>query len=33
MRTAARVPGIDLERQGWGVVRPEAAVEGALQTR
>lgn len=33
MRTAARVPGIELERQGWGVVRPEAAVEAALQVR
>jgi len=33
MRTAARVPGIELERQGWGVVRPEAAVEAALQAR
>ncbi|MGZ3444197.1 MAG: S8 family serine peptidase [Myxococcaceae bacterium] len=33
LRTAERVPGIELERQGWGVVRPEAAVEAALQAR
>ena len=33
MRTAARLPGIELERQGWGVVRPEAAVEAALRAR
>jgi serine protease AprX len=33
MVTAQRVPGIDLERQGWGEVRPEEAVKAALQTR
>lgn len=33
LRTAQRVPGIEVERQGWGVVRPEAAVEAALQAR
>ena len=33
IRTAQRVPGIEVERQGWGVVRPEAAVEAALQAR
>jgi serine protease AprX len=33
LRTAQRVPGIEIERQGWGEVKPEAAVEAALQTR
>jgi serine protease AprX len=33
LRTAQRLPGIEIERQGWGVVRPEAAVEAALQAR
>ena len=33
MVTAQRVPGIEIERQGWGEVRPEAAVEAALQAR
>ena len=33
MRTAQRVNGIEIERQGWGEVRPEAAVEAALQAR
>ncbi|HXX30645.1 MAG TPA: S8 family serine peptidase [Myxococcaceae bacterium] len=30
LRTAERVPGIEVDRQGWGVVRPRAAVEAAL---
>ena len=33
LRTAQRVPGIELDRQGWGEVRPEAAVVAALQGR
>jgi len=33
MLTAQRVPGIELERQGWGEVKPEAAVRAALHTR
>jgi serine protease AprX len=33
LRTAQRVPGIEIERQGWGEVRPEAAVEAALRAR
>ena len=28
--TAERVPGIEVERQGWGVVVPRKAVEVAL---
>jgi serine protease AprX len=31
--TAERVPGIEVERQGWGVVSPRKAVEVALATR
>lgn len=31
--TAERVPGIEVERQGWGVVVPRKAVEVALVTR
>jgi serine protease AprX len=31
--TAERVPGIEVERQGWGVVSPRKAVEVALVTR
>jgi serine protease AprX len=31
--TAERVPGIEVERQGWGVVVPRRAVEIALATR
>jgi serine protease AprX len=31
--TAERVPGIEVERQGWGVVSPRKAVEIALVTR
>ena len=31
--TAERVPGIEVERQGWGVVGPRTAVEVALATR
>lgn len=30
--TAERVPGIEVERQGWGVVVPRKAVEAALST-
>ncbi len=33
METAERVPGIAVERQGWGVVAPRKAVELALATR
>lgn len=31
--TAERVPGIEVERQGWGVVSPRKSVEVALATR
>ena len=31
--TAERVPGVEVERQGWGVVAPRKAVEFALATR
>jgi len=30
IETAERVPGIEVERQGWGVVAPRKAVEIAL---
>jgi len=33
INTAERVPGIEVERQGWGVVVPRRAVELALTTR
>jgi serine protease AprX len=31
--TAERVPGVEVERQGWGVVAPRKAVEAALARR
>lgn len=33
IRTAERLPQIPLERQGWGVVQPAAAVDDALRRR
>jgi serine protease AprX len=33
IETAERVPGIEVERQGWGVIAPRRAVELALATR
>jgi serine protease AprX len=30
LKTAERVSGIDVDRQGWGVIRPRQAVEAAL---
>jgi serine protease AprX len=33
METAERVPGIEVERQGWGVIAPRRAVEVALTMR
>jgi serine protease AprX len=33
IETAERVPNVDVERQGWGVVVPRRAVEAALATR
>jgi len=33
IRTARRVPQAEVDRQGWGVVDPEAAVAVALETR
>jgi len=33
IETAERVPGVEVERQGWGVVAPRPAVEVALTTR
>jgi serine protease AprX len=31
--TAERLPGIEIDRQGWGVVSPRRAVEYALALR
>jgi serine protease AprX len=31
--TAERVAGVEVERQGWGVVAPRRAVEAALRVR
>jgi serine protease AprX len=31
--TAERLPGIEIDRQGWGVVEPRRAVELALSLR
>jgi serine protease AprX len=33
MRTARRLPHVPMERQGWGVVDPQAAVKEALRLR
>ena len=33
IRTAKRVPDIDVDRQGWGAVQPKAAVEAAVASR
>jgi serine protease AprX len=33
IRTARRIPQADVDRQGWGVVDPEAAVAAALDAR
>ncbi len=33
MRTARRIPGVEVDRQGWGVVDPKAAVAEALRRR
>lgn len=33
IETAERVPGVEVERQGWGVVAPQRAVELALSLR
>jgi len=33
IRTARRVPNIDVDRQGWGAVQPKAAVEAALAAK
>jgi len=33
VRTARRVPLADVDRQGWGVVDPEAAVAAAAEAR
>jgi len=33
LRTAERVTGIEVDRQGWGAIRPRAAVEAALGFR
>jgi serine protease AprX len=30
IRTAKRVPSIDVDRQGWGAVQPKAAVDAAV---
>ena len=31
LRTARRLPHVDVDRQGWGVVDARSAVEAALQ--
>jgi serine protease AprX len=33
LRTAVRVSGIEIDRQGWGVIRPRQAVEAAIAFR
>lgn len=33
IRTARRVPSIDVDRQGWGALQPKAAVEAAVSCR
>lgn len=33
LQTARRVPGIDVDRQGWGAIDPRAAVERALELK
>jgi serine protease AprX len=33
VRTARRIAGVDVDRQGWGAVDAEAAVRAALETR
>jgi serine protease AprX len=33
VRTARRIAGVDVDRQGWGAVDAEAAVQLALETR
>jgi serine protease AprX len=33
IETAERVPDVEVQRQGWGVVNPRRAVEAALATR
>jgi serine protease AprX len=31
--TAERLPGVEIDRQGWGVIAPRRAVEVALSLR
>jgi len=33
MKTANRIPNLDVDRQGWGVIHPDAAVRAALESR
>jgi serine protease AprX len=33
IRTARRIPDIEVDRQGWGTLQPKAAVEAALALR
>jgi serine protease AprX len=33
VHTARRIPGVEVDRQGWGVVEPQAAVAEALRLR
>ena len=33
MDTAKRLPDVNVDRQGWGVVQPAAAVKRALEKR
>jgi serine protease AprX len=33
METAERVEGVEVDRQGWGVVVPRKAVQAALRLR
>jgi serine protease AprX len=33
IETAERLPGVEIDRQGWGVIAPRRAVEVALSLR
>jgi serine protease AprX len=33
IRTAVRLPHVDVDRQGWGIVNPRAAIAAAMAMR
>ncbi|HEY3451970.1 MAG TPA: S8 family serine peptidase, partial [Myxococcales bacterium] len=33
VRTARRLPGVEVDKQGWGAVQPAQAVQMAIDTR